>query len=59
MSLGSRHKNKQMKVDVMNNDIESHSEMKLLGVTIDEHLNFSTSGILERYVKTHLGSLEF
>ena len=22
-------------------DIESHSEMKLLGVTIDEHLNFS------------------
>ena len=25
----------------MNNDIESHSEMKLLGVTIDEHLNFS------------------
>ena len=41
MSLGSKHKNKQMKIDVMNNDIESHSEMKLLGVTIDEHLNFS------------------
>lgn len=35
MSLGSRHKNKQMKIDVMNNDIESHTEMKLLGVTID------------------------
>ena len=41
MTLGSKHKNKQMKIDVMNNDIESHSEMKLLGVTIDEHLNFS------------------
>ena len=41
MSLGSKHKNKQMKIDVMNNDIESHSEMKLLGVTIAEHLNFS------------------
>ena len=41
MSLGSTHKNKQMKIDVMNNDIESHSEMQLLGVTIDEHLNFS------------------
>ena len=41
MSLGSKHKSKQMKIDVMNNDIESHSEMKLLGVTIDEHLNFS------------------
>ena len=40
MSLGSKHKSKQMKIDVMNNDIESHSEMKLLGVTIDEHLNF-------------------
>ena len=26
----------------MNNDIESHSEMKLLGVNIDEHLNFSS-----------------
>ena len=25
----------------MYTDIESHSEMKLLGVTIDEHLNFS------------------
>ena len=42
MSLGSKHENKQMKIDFMNNDIESHSEMKLLGVTIDEHLNFST-----------------
>ena len=31
-----------MKIDDMNNDIESHSEMKLLGVTIDKHLNFST-----------------
>ena len=41
MSLGSKHKNKQMKIDVMDNDIESHSEMKLLRVTIDEHLNFS------------------
>ena len=41
MSLRSKHKNKQMKIDVMSNDIESHSEMKLLGVTIDEHLNFS------------------
>ena len=41
MSLGSKHKNKQMKIDVVNNDIESHSEMELLGVTIDEHLNFS------------------
>ena len=41
MSLGSKHKSKQMKIDVMNNDIESHSETKLLGVTIDEHLNFS------------------
>ena len=40
-SLGSKHKNKQMKTDVMNNDTQSHSEMKLLGVTIDEHLNFS------------------
>ena len=30
-----------MKIDVMNNDIENHSQMKLLGVTIDEHLNFS------------------
>ena len=39
MSLGLKHKNKQMKMDVMNNDIESHSEMKLLGMTIDEHLN--------------------
>ena len=29
-----------MKTDVMNDDIESHSEMKLLGVTIDEDLNF-------------------
>ena len=26
MSLGSKHKNEQMKIDVMNNDIESHSE---------------------------------
>ena len=41
MSLGSKHKSKQMKIDVMNNDIESHSEKKLPGVTIDEHLNFS------------------
>jgi len=28
MSVGSKHKNKQMKIDVMNNDIESHSELK-------------------------------
>ena len=31
MSLGSKHKNKQMKIDVMNNDIESHSEMNYWG----------------------------
>ena len=30
MSLGLKHKNKQMKMDVMNNDIESHSDIKLL-----------------------------
>ena len=30
-----------MKIDVINNDIENHSQMKLQGVTIDEHLNFS------------------
>ena len=41
MTLGSKRKNKQMKIDVMNNDIESCSEMKLLGVIICEHLNFS------------------
>ena len=41
MSLRSKRKNKQMKIDVMNNDIESCSEMKLLGVIIYEHLNFS------------------
>ena len=42
ISLGPKHKNKQKKIDVMNNDIENHSQMKLLRVTIDEHLNFST-----------------
>ena len=36
-----KHKNKQMKIDVMNNDIENQSQLKLLGKTIDEHLNFS------------------
>ena len=41
MSLGLKHQNKQMKIDVMNNDIESHSEMKLLGVKIDKHLSVS------------------
>ena len=44
MSLGSKHKNNQMKTDVMNNDtetVESYSEMKLMRVTFDEHLNFS------------------
>ena len=41
MSLGLKHKNKQMKMDVMNNDIESHSDMKLLRMKIDKHLNFS------------------
>ena len=43
MSLGTKHKNNQMKTDVMNNieTVESHSEMKLLRVTFDEHLNFS------------------
>ena len=41
ISLGLKHKNKQMKIDVINNDIKNHSQMKLLGVTIDEHLNFS------------------
>ena len=30
-----------MKIDVMKNDTENHSQMNLLGVTIDEHLNFS------------------
>ena len=57
MSLGSKHKNKHMKIDVMNNDIESHAEMKLLGVTIDEHLKFSRH--IGEVVKTHLGRLEF
>ena len=41
MSLGPKHKSKQMKIDEINNDIENHSQIKLLGVTIDEHLNFS------------------
>ena len=41
MSLGLKHKNKQMKIDVLNKHIESHSEMKLLRVKIDNHLNFS------------------
>ena len=36
-----KHKNKQMKIDVMNNDIENQSQLKLLGKTIDEHPNFS------------------
>jgi len=41
MSLGSKYKNEQMKIDVLNNVIDSHSEMKLVGVTFDEYLNFS------------------
>ena len=41
MSHGPKHKSKQMKIDEINNDIENHSQINLLGVTIDEHFNFS------------------
>ena len=41
MSLGPMHKNKEMNISMMNKGIERKSEMKLLGVSIDENLNFS------------------
>ena len=38
ISFGQKHKKNEMNIQVMNNNIKSKSEMKLLGVTIDEHL---------------------
>ena len=41
MSLGPRHKKKEMNIDIIDNRINSSSVIHLLGVSIDDELNFS------------------
>ena len=42
MSLRQRHLNEVMKIKVYENYVESGPEMKLLGVTFNEHLKFNS-----------------
>ena len=42
MSLRQRHLNEEMKTKVFEKYVESGPEMKLLGVTFNEHLRFNS-----------------
>lgn len=41
MSLGPRHKKKEMNIDIMDISINSSLAINLLGVSIDDEQNFS------------------
>ena len=41
MGLGNKTKDTEMNLDIMNNNIESKSAIRILGVTIDKELNFT------------------
>ena len=42
ISFGPKNKPKELNIGIMDSTIEHHSELKLLGLTIDDKLNFAS-----------------